>query len=716
MHWSPHEFRPSPLLLFGYREPGGDAMRRIRAILGSAVLVSAALVATPTALQGGAGAATLADPGVVGCDVLVTAPAGHSCMLPWPNDAFTVSAKTPTGRMIHITTAIDPANKSGVHVNPLYQDRNDGFSPGSVILVPVPGLDVAQSGIAPSTDIGASFNETAPIMLFDTSTGARVPYFAELDAQAADTPSEQLLLIHPATSLLEGHRYVVDLQQMKNASGAVLPSLPSMTAALNATSSSSTRLRHLQGILNYVHLGASAILGSSAPLPYLAWDFTVASSQSLSTPALTMRTLAYKWLATHHLAYKGSMKTVAANYAPAFTVTSSVDTAGTRDIHGTFQVPLFLKDAGNFSSMNATKAGVPVINGSKTWTANFICVLPSTLNAAGAATPTVYGHGLLGSAGEVEGGSFRAGVAANMMGCATDWVGMSGKDILNVARNLGEMSTFYTQTDHMLQGLINFQFLGRLINSPAGFASSTAFQDGAGHSLFKVGDCHFMGYSQGGIMGGAASAISTEWTRVILGVPGMDYGGLLLNRSVDWNEFASIFVPAYPDRVDQQIVLQMAQMLWDRGENEGYVQHLTSHPYPGIPVKKVFLIENFGDHQVSNLAGDMLARTIGAANHQPAFNPSFQGGTPRLNPPVVAQWGLPKLDQTKAAPAGVVLWDYGTPTPPTVNHAPDDASFGSDPHGYGRGNTFLMTQVTTFMSTGIIPNLCGDNACQSTTP
>ena len=51
-----------------------------------------------------------------------------------------------------------------------------------------------------------------------------------------------------------------------------------------------------------------------------------------------------------------------------------------------------------------------------------------------------------------------------------------------------------------------------------------------------------------------------------------------------------------------------------------------------------------------------------------------------------------------------------------VNHAPDDASFGSDPHGYGRGNAFLMTQVTTFMSTGIIPNLCGDNACQSTTP
>jgi hypothetical protein len=293
---------------------------------------------------------------------------------------------------------------------------------------------------------------------------------------------------------------------------------------------------------------------------------------------------------------------------------------------------------------------------------------------------------------------------------------MSEGDILNVARNLNNMSTFSTQTDHMLQGLINVQFLGRLINASAGFASDPHFRDSSGHQLFVSNDCHFMGYSQGGIMGGAASALSTEWSRVILGVPGMNYGGLLLNRSVDWNEFSSIFDPAYPDAVDQQLVLQFAQMLWDRGENEGYVAHITSHPYPGISSKQVFLIENYGDHQVTNQAGDMLARSIGAKNHQPAYNPSFQGGTPRADAPVVAQWGLSPLDQTKPAQAGVVLWDYGTPTPPTVNHAPDGAAYGQDPHGFGRGNTYLMTQITTFLSTGVIPNLCGNEACQSTTP
>jgi hypothetical protein len=74
------------------------------------------------------------------------------------------------------------------------------------------------------------------------------------------------------------------------------------------------------------------------------------------------------------------------------------------------------------------------------------------------------------------------------------------------------------------------------------------------------------------------------------------------------------------------------------------------------------------------------------------------------------------LDQTKPAQAGVVLWDYGTPTPPTTNHAPDGSAYGQDPHGFGRGNAYLMTQITTFMGTGIIPNLCGNAACQSTTP
>ncbi len=683
---------------------------------GAALIVVAALLATTVPALASASPRSgdaepaehrrgrMPDATVNGCDVLLAAPVGHDCLLPWPNDAYTVPAHTTTGRQLNISSTLDPANVKGVHVDTTAQNHEDGFSPGALIMTYVPKLSIAASRIATSTNIGISLNRHAPIVLLDTETGKRVPYFAELDAQTAN-PAEQLLLIHPAVSLTEGHRYAVVLRDLYDTYSDPIPPLATTRAALAGTLKPATRGAHIRWVINN-DLGS--VLGNH--IPYQAWDFTVASAKSLAGPALSMRTQAYNWLANNRVV--GSTK---ADPAPAYSVTSVTDTDGTRDVHGTFQVPLFLADTGPLSGFVTDPAGNPTINGAKTWNANFICVLPSTVQTAGPATPTLYGHGLLGDAGEVEGGSFRAGLGNDLMGCATDWVGMSSSDIGNVGRNLLDMSTFDTQVDHMLQGFLNFQFLGRLLNSSSGFVTNAAFQSG-GHPLFTTHDAHFMGYSQGGIMGGAVSALSTEWTRAILGVPGQDYGGVLLNRSVDWNEFSAIFDVAYTDPVDQQIVLQLAQLLWDRGENEGYAEHLTSHPYAGTPAKQIFIIENYGDHQVSNVAAEMLARTIGAENHQPAFNPSFFGAAPRLDTPVVPQWGLAKLDQTKPAKAGLVLWDYGTPTPPTNNLAPNGSAYGQDPHGFGRGNSMLLTQITTFLRQGIIPNECGAVACQSQTP
>jgi len=691
----------------------GAALLLAAALLGTAVapaLASGATRASKSASRATTGA-HVPEPGVTGCDVLLSAPVGHDCLLPWPNDAFTAAASTPTGRKLNISSTVDPANVKGVHIDTAPQNLGDGFSPGSLIMTYVPGLSIAASRIATSTNIGLSLAQNSPIVILDTTTRTRVPYFAELDAQTSN-PAEQLLLVHPAVALTEGHRYAVTLRHLFDVHGNHIKPLATTTEALAGTLLPASRGAHIKWVIRH---DLRSVLGST--VPYQAWDFTVASANSLAGPALVMRQLAYQWLDANHVASQasGGSPAVASDFAPAYTVTSMTDSSGVRDVHGTFQVPLFLADTTPFSALVTDKNGNPMINGSQTWTADFICVMPDTVQATGPAVPTVYGHGLLGDASEVEGGSFSAGIARNLMGCATDWVGMSQSDIPNVARNLQDMSTFDTQVGHMLQGFVNFQFLGRLINSSSGFVTSPAFQSN-GKPLFLTHDCHFMGYSQGGIMGGAVSALSTEWTRAILGVPGMDYGGLLLNRSVDWNEFAAVYDVSYTDPVDQQVVLQLAQLLWDRGENEGYAQHLTANPYPGIPVKQIFIIENYGDHQVANVAAEMLARTIGARNHQPAFDPSFFGAAPRLNVPVDPQWGLKQLNQNKRANAGLVLWDYGTPTPPTDNLAPNGSAYGADPHGFGRGNTLLLDQITSFLSIGVIPNECGAVACQSKTP
>ena len=67
-----------------------------------------------------------------------------------------------------------------------------------------------------------------------------------------------------------------------------------------------------------------------------------------------------------------------------------------------------------------------------------ICTVPRVAvdgrRPAGASRPSLYGHGLLGGAGEVGGGNVQAmGNEHNFVFCATDWIGMSTYDVPNVA-------------------------------------------------------------------------------------------------------------------------------------------------------------------------------------------------------------------------------------------------------------------------------------------
>jgi hypothetical protein len=76
------------------------------------------------------------------CDPLDTS----MCLFPFPNDRFTVEADTPTGRAIDFSALSMPRNSAGKPVDPTEWNRNDGFSPGAMILTNVPGLDLEQTG------------------------------------------------------------------------------------------------------------------------------------------------------------------------------------------------------------------------------------------------------------------------------------------------------------------------------------------------------------------------------------------------------------------------------------------------------------------------------------------------------------------------------------------------------------------------------------------
>jgi hypothetical protein len=609
----------------------------------------------------------------------------RACLLPWPNDAFTVpDPSTPTGRRLAIQPDATPKNAAGTPIDVTDQNRADGFSPGSIILAFVPGLDVAATGIAPSTDIGASTKPDAPVVLWNASLGHPVPYWGELDAQAPK--GQQVLMIHPAISLEDGDRYVVALRNLKDASGALIPSTDAFQAALDGTPEPPERARDFAAIL---HDASDA--GVSTDGLYLAWDFTVASAQSLSGRVRHMRDVAYKSLG---------------GGAPTFTVTGHSDSGGLRTVDGTFEVPNFLSGDGSPGSTFVLGSdGLPTQQ-PKPYEAKFHCLLPATKPTNG---PTiVYGHGLLGDRTEADALRFApsAGIASV---CATDEIGMNADDVANLAGILGDLSRFPEQADRMQQGMLNQQYLGRLLNSPKGFGSSPAFQAAEGTPLIAVGNTVFVGNSQGGILGGAVSAISTEWSRVVLGVPGVDYS-LLLPRSVDWLEFQPLLDKTYTDPVDRVLALQLIQLLWDRGENDGYAQHLVANPYPEIDpahFKTVLLVEAFGDHQVANVSTEVLARTIDARVHQPALRSG------RSND-VAPMWGILTDDGAKGpGTAHLVIWDYGTPAPPAVNLPPTGDRYGADPHGAGSREPLVLQQALTFLTTGRLPDVCKGAPCVS---
>lgn len=455
-----------------------------------------------------------------------------------------------------------------------------------------------------------------------------------------------LVTLRPATAFLEGHTYEVTLGTLVDSSG------------------------------------------SPVTLPMSQWSFTIASEQSLAGRLLYQRAIAYEQIG---------------DGAPSFKV-DSVTPGAVRTVEGTFDIPNFLSNDGSPGGhLLFDDLGNPMINEEfPKYPAAFRCVVPDQVTAPVPAM--LYGHGLLGDRGQVDFFGTFAGQGL-ITACAVDWLGMASEDIVTVAEILADLSRFNEQADRMLQGLIAFQLLGRLTNSADGFVTDPAFQNADGSPIIAQDSTVFVGNSQGGILGGAASAISTEWKRAVLGVPGMNYS-LLLPRSSDWPQFQVTYEAAYTKTEDRLMGLALIQLLWDRGENGGYAQHLSSNPYEGFEAKDVLLVGAFGDHQVANISTEMLARTIGAKVHSPALRNGRSSD-------VVPLWGIDPITYPYSGTA-LVMWDYGTPAPPIGPQPPSEPEFGLDPHGAGSDEALVLAQALGYLLSGGLENVCGEGPCIGT--
>lgn len=659
-------------------------------------------------------------------------PDGNTCLLPFPDDRFTVAADTPTGRRVQLPTEAMPTNAAGTTFDTTEWNRNDGFSPGSVLLVDVLGLDLqATFGLEPGVEVldrpALSLAPGAPIVVVDLDTGDRVPYYAELDAHPdAVASGRRLLMVRPLETLRSAHRYGVALRWLRDATGKVIEAdvvfswyrsrrgEPPSGVEPERTAEYERLFRELRSVRVAKHD------------LYLAWSFTVASDEGVTGRALHLRDAAFRVLGDADLA-----DGVVDGVPPIFTV-SRVEEVGSsptaRRVSGSVLVPNYLHtstppilaaDGGvalapllagsqarfRYAGDEPGPTALPVRNGAAPWlSVPYVCELPRTATASAPASPTLFGHGLLGSRNQASGTSTLLLRERNFSPCGVDFAGMSSMDQANLVGTLGDLSRFGVAVDRLQQGFLNFLFVGRSLSHPDGFASHSAFRDADG-PLIDVDALSYTGVSQGAVLGGALVALAPDLTNGVLDVTGMNYS-TLLNRSVDWEGAAlgRLYYGSYTDPVERQLGYALLQMLWDRGESNGYARRTTSDPLPNTPPHRVLLHAALGDFQVANVAAEVQARSVGAR----LLHTSLAPGRHWSDDPAFG------LTTFAAAPDGsvvphagstLVYFDSGSNVPPSVNRPAGPV--GGDPHGDPRGDVGANDQRAVFLRTGVVVDVHG---------
>ncbi|HEY0974574.1 MAG TPA: PKD domain-containing protein [Solimonas sp.] len=579
-------------------------------------------------------AAVAAQALLAGCDVLDDA----HCLFPFPSNHFTAAAAagTPqsverggTGRRINFNPLAMPRNAAGKPIDPTEWNRNDGYSPGQMILTYVPDIGTVKDdagqptgpivGAPPITDIGRSLDIAgSSIVVLDAETGLPHPVWAEINLIAgfllpADQieqpnplqPKRPAVVVRPAQNFIEGRRYVVVMKNLRNDAGAAIDAGAAFATCRDGRRSAlppvQQRCEALARDVFPVLTRAGIAVENNAAL-YLAWDFTVASTENTVARLRHMRDDAF-------LNYLGQQEDtngaiVDMGHAPRFRIAEVVDNEGgdiARTVRGSITVPsyvlpsdpsplegnatlravidalpaplrdalsaipadpftaslppnrLFYSPAGGTPGLDPSNLadpfnlrygdGLPDRSGELSF--NFTCNIPrSALATPGTARPSLYGHGLLGSQAEVGAGNVRTmGNDHNMLFCAADWFGFAFGDIPNVLTVLLDLSNFPVIPDASQQGMLNMMFLARLLRHPEGFAADPAFQLD-GQPLFDRREVFYDGNSQGGILGGPVIALSKDIRRGVLGVIGMNYS-TLLQRSVDFDGQLEPGIPPY---------------------------------------------------------------------------------------------------------------------------------------------------------------------------
>jgi hypothetical protein len=609
----------------------------------------------------------------------------NHCMTPWPNAVFEVDdTTTMTGRHLAIPDTTLPTNITGDQVDPTQWNTADGFSPSAPMVMSFPnGVSVA--GLPPVDNMDLSLAADSPTVILDMTTGQRVAHFAEVDAQATGSAGSQAMYLRPAQRLIGGHRYAVAITNAVKASdGTDLPVPPGFAALRDGKHTDHALLEAERPRFAEV-LDALDTAGFAAEDLVVAWEFTVASDDFIHRDMIAARDAAVTALDGHTIQY-----TITSDTAVSSTIT--------REIQGTLDAPLFLTDGGNAVQQPVIARGPDGLPAQQGWyQIPFTAIVPAC--AYTSQTPVgmvIYGHGLMGDATEVAGGVQQTTASTLcMVFAATDLRGMSSQDLAAVATALNDGTHADMVMEVLEQGLVNQVTLVRALRTT--FAQML-FVDAANNNKVLVDPTNvvYYGLSQGGIFGTSIVAYDPTLTLGVLGVGAANYS-MLLERSTDWPQYRSILAAAYPDSLDDTLLLSLFQMRWDKTEAAGVVNSVLAGAPTSPQPKQLLMQMALSDNEVPNIGTYWWARSA---------------GVPVVGPTPVTPWGLNVMASPIATGSAMIIMDGGAAPPPATN-VPAPAQNPSM-HDLTRTQPATWRQMHDFYTTGMIVNECaGACECQS---
>ena len=529
-----------------------------------------------------------------------------------------------------------------------------GFSPVQTTVIQLEGsLDPAS---LPDPHGGG---DPDSVMIWDLTTGLRIPAFAELDAWPDQ--EEPLLLVRPLQAMpVDHHVAVVVTGRVLDTDGDALPSPAWFAALLAGEEVEGLDKDHYDGLVEELEgLGVDDIT--------LAVDFTIGdgAAPTRALAAAAAAPTAHRWLDIYDTDQGDSLP------------------AGIgRRLEGRFTVPNYLADDLSFV---LDDDGLPIRQGEAE--ASVFVYIPTSVKGAAPGTVPVwlFGHGIFGKPDdyfldeEDADGVIDLANRAGVIVIATTWRGLTYTDLptaIAVGNDFGRVAEL---TDKLGQGVANTLALS------AWLREGDLADDPELLGLPDRSTLLYYGISLGSIEGAVMLSQQQAITHAVLHVGGSAWS-TMLERSSNWPQFELLVSNSVPEPKDRQLLYAASQLFWDEGDPASFIDDLAG--------RSLLWQESMEDDQVPNLTTELLGRSVGAKLLTPSVtSPSgFPVGAAPMEGPAMSQFD-PQLEPCE---------DANRPCERT------------GAHGVPRRWEGTKLQTLRFLDPadpGVVEHFCGEGAC-----